>query len=553
MKRGDRQGSWAALRFRGFRSLWIASLVSNFGAIIQTVGASWLMTLLDPRADMVALVLAASTLPILMLALVGGAVADIGNRRTIMLAAQYALFGTSATLSALALLGLVTPWLLLALTFAIGCGTAIYAPSWQASVGDHVPRSHLAGAVALNSMNFNLARTAAPALGGLIVASAGPQGAFIVNTFSYVGLIAVLTLWRPPTRESRVPREPLGTAIAAGLGYARETRALQAILLRGLLIGLCGSAVWSLMPLIARNLLGGGATVYGFALGAFGCGAVAGALAGTPIRRRLSHEHSVRAAMAGFAVAAAMVACGWPIVPEMLALGLAGFAWVVAVSTMMIGVQLTSPRWVVGRTMSLLQMASLGGMAAGAWGWGHLAEMLDLQSALAVSAGTMGLAALVGLARPLPQPSTPELTPLQLPGGPGDDAMPRPLQGPVIVSITYRIAPAHAAAFVAAMADRGRIRRRDGARRWMLLRDVADPQDWTERFEFRTWGDYLRQRDRVTIADSDALELVRSFHDFATGAPRVRRLIAGMSLSATEAAADVGAPIDPYLDGGGAH
>lgn len=548
MREGEDQGTWAALQFGSFRAIWTASLVSNFGSIIQTVGASWLMTMLDPRADMVALVLSATTLPILMLALIAGAVADIGDRRTIMLAAQYAMLVAAVVLAALTLFGAVTPWLLLALTFVIGCGMAIYAPSWQASVGDHVPRSHIAGAVALNSMNFNLARTAAPAIGGIMVTLAGPQGAFVVNALTYVGLIIVLARWRPPPREARLPREPLGTAIAAGLRYVRETRPLMATMIRGFLLGAAGSAIWSLLPLIARDLIGGNATVYGFALGAFGFGAVVGALAGTRLRRVLSHEHSVGCAMTIYAVASALIGLGWPLPASLAALALAGFGWVVSVSTMMIGVQMASPRWVVGRTMSLLQMASLGGMAIGAWGWGHVAEGLGLSAALSLSAAATLIAALVGIVLPLPEPLAPELSPLHTADFAAEEDAPLPFRGPVIISISYRIASVNALAFAAAMAERGRIRRRDGARRWALFRDLADPESWVERFEFRTWGDYMRQRYRLTVADRETLEAVRGFHDFAHGDPVVRRLLAWTAMPESEAEPAV--PIDPYLDDG---
>jgi len=540
--------TWAPLRFGSFRAIWLASLVSNFGSVIQTVGASWLMTTLDPRATMVALVLSATTLPILMLAVMAGAIADIGDRRIIMLTAQYAMLGAAIALATLTLLGFITPWSLLVLTFVIGCGTAIYAPSWQASVGDHVPRPYIAGAVALNSMNTNLARTAAPAIGGMIVALVGSQGAFVLNAFTYVGLIIVLTRWRSPPREAQFPPEPLGTAVAAGLRYVRETPSLMAAMLRGLLLGAGGSAIWGLMPLIARDLIGGDATVYGFVLGAFGSGAVVGALAGTRIRRSLSHEHTVGSAMMVYALASAMIAFGWPLLPSLTILAFAGFGWVVAVSTMMIGVQMASPRWVVGRTMSLFQMALLGGVAAGAWGWGQVAQAIDLQSAFLASAAVMILAAFTGFILPLPQPLMPELSPLRIFDLASEAGAPLPFRGPVIISVSYRIPSTSAHAFAAAMAERGRIRRRDGAQRWALFRDPADPESWVERFEFRTWGDYMRQRHRLTVADRETLEAVRGFHDFGQGDPLVRRLVAWTAVS--DSKAEAVAPTDPYLDDG---
>src|SRR4051794_25200280 len=251
-------GSWRSSTLAPFRhgiflAIWTASLVSNFGSLIQGVGASWLMTSIAPSADMVALGQAASSLPIMLFSLLAGATADVWDRRLVMLVAQVAMLLISAALSALAYFGLVTPWLLLGLTFLLGCGAALYGPAWQPSVGEQVPRHVLPAAIALNSLGFNIARTVGPAIGGIVVAAAGAQAAFLLNALSYIGLIIVLLTWKRPVTPDPLPPETVGAAMRAGLRYVRLSPAIRTVLVRSLAFGLCGSAVWALMPLIARD------------------------------------------------------------------------------------------------------------------------------------------------------------------------------------------------------------------------------------------------------------------------------------------------------------
>src|SRR3954453_4206497 len=307
-RRSWRASTLAPFRHRIFLAIWTASLVSNFGSLIQGVGASWLMTSIAPSADMVALVQAASSLPIMLFSLLAGAAADLWDRRNIMLVAQAAMLLISAALSFLAYLGLVTPWLLLGLTFLLGCGAALYGPAWQSSVGEQVPRDVLPAAVALNSLGFNIARTVGPAIGGSVVAAASAQAAFLLNALSYIGLIVVLLTWKRPAVPSPLPPENVGAAMAAGLRYVRLSPTIRTVLVRSLAFGLCGSAVWALMPLIARDLVGGGPLTYGLLLGAFGAGAVAGALVSTGLRERYAPEGVVSGATLGFAGASVFVA-----------------------------------------------------------------------------------------------------------------------------------------------------------------------------------------------------------------------------------------------------
>ncbi|MET0360998.1 MAG: MFS transporter, partial [Sphingobium sp.] len=273
-----------------FRAIWIANLASNFGTVIQSVGASWMMIALSASAVHVALVQASMTLPITLLALVAGAVADSLDRRMVMMAAQGLMLAASTALAIFAFFGHLTPWLLLLFTFTLGCGTAFNGPAWQASVGEMVPRSAIPGAIALNSLGFNIARSVGPGIGGAIVAAAGAAAAFLVNAVSYLGLIVVLLRWKPDVPERRLPRESLGTAIGAGVRYVALSPHLRLTLGRATIFGLGAASVSALLPLVARDLMAGGPLTFGLLLGAFGIGSVTGALSSGWLRNHLSTE-----------------------------------------------------------------------------------------------------------------------------------------------------------------------------------------------------------------------------------------------------------------------
>jgi MFS family permease len=358
-------------RYRIFRSVWIATLASSFGGTIQGVGAAWMMVALAAPAQMVTLVQASITLPIVMLALVAGALADSFDRRILMIVAQVFMLVVSTALALAAYLDLVTPWLLLLFTFLIGCGAALNAPAWQASVAAMVPREEVPSAVALNSMGFNLARSVGPAIGGLIVAVTGAAAAFAVNALSYVGLIIVLAGWRMEREKRLLPRERLGNAIMSGIRYVAISPNINATLVRGLVTGVGASAATALLPLIARDLLDGGPVIYGLLLGAFGVGAVGGAFWSHHLRIAYSNEMIVRFALAGSALGIATSALSTSLALTMVAMVLCGLGWVLVVSILNATVQMSAPRWVVARALSLYQMATFSGMA-GAPGYGAM-------------------------------------------------------------------------------------------------------------------------------------------------------------------------------------
>ena len=514
----------APFRHDTFRVIWVASLASNFGGLVQAVGAAWMMTSISDSVNMVALVQASTSLPIMLFSLVSGALADNFDRRRIMLIAQCFMLAVSALLTVCTYFGLVTPWLLLLFTFLIGCGTALNNPSWQASVGDMVPRDVLPAAVALNSMGFNIPRSVGPAIGGAIVAAAGAAAAFAANTLSYFALLFALIRWRREVTLSTLPRESMGRAISAGLRYVAMSPNIGKVLFRGFVFGLSASAILALLPLVARDLVAGGPLTYGIMLGAFGLGAIGGALLSARLREHLSSEWIVRIAFAGFAVSALVTASsshGWL---TSLALLLSGAGWVLALSLFNTTVQLSTPRWVVGRALSLYQTTTFGGIAAGSWMWGQAAETYGPANALIASAALMVVGAAIGLRLPLPEFQSLNLDPLNRFSEPLLKLDLKPRSGPIVVMIDYDIADDDVPAFLTAMAERRRIRIRDGAGQWGLMRDLENPTVWTETYHVPTWVEYVRHNQRRTQADAEIGDRLLELHRGETP-PRVHRMI----------------------------
>ncbi|MEO7775165.1 MAG: MFS transporter [Steroidobacteraceae bacterium] len=512
------------MRYPVFRAVWSANILANFGSLIQSVGAAWLMISIAQSADMVALIQASLALPVMLFSLVAGALADNRNRRLVMLGTQFFMLTVSVVLAVVVWAGLITPWLLLLFTFLIGCGSAFNAPAWQASVGDLVPRTELPGAIALNSVGFNIARSVGPAIGGAIVAAAGAAAAFAVNAASYVALIVVLACWRPTYAPGILPRESLGAAMAAGVRYVSMSPAIRTVLLRSAVFGVGSSGLMALMPLVAKELLGGGPLVYGLMLGAFGIGAVTGAVAAAKLRRAFSTEIIVCVACIMFAVAAASAGLSRYLPTTLAALSLAGAGWVLALATFNVAVQLAAPRWVVARALSLYQMAAFGGIAGGSWLWGVIAERESITFSLLICAIVLLACAAFGVWRPLAQSEHLDLDPLRH-WQPPQTAVPVvPRSGPVVITIEYLIREVDHLRFLAAMAERRRIRLRDGALNWRLLRDLSDRELWVERYETPTWLDYLRLNNRMTRMDAVIPESLRALHR-GPDAPRVRRMI----------------------------
>jgi len=409
---------------RVFLALWLASFASNLGNAIQAVGASWLMTSIAPSADMVALVQTATSLPVMLFALIAGAIADLFDRREVMLTAQIAMASASFLLAGLAFAGLVTPWALLFLTFLLGAGVALFGPAMQVTVGEVVPRAELAGAVSLNILGFNVARSLGPAVGGGIVALGGSSAAFVANASSYLVAIIILFLWRRPVPQAAPAQRPVAgsarrvlPAVVEGLRYVGAAPPIRIILLRAAFFTLSGSAAWALMPLVARNLVGGGPSAFGLLLSGLGVGAVIGAVAATGVRRRFSNEAIIRAAGIIFGAACLIVAARPGLTISFVALVMGGAGWVQALAGFSVAGQMWSPRWVVGRVAATINATIFGGLALGSWIWGHVAEAIGLAPAIAGSGLLMIVLPLVGLIIPLPRNE--DADPAAMPPRPG--------------------------------------------------------------------------------------------------------------------------------------
>jgi MFS family permease len=517
-------GIMAPLGHSVFRRIWLASLLSNLGILIQGVGAAWAMTQMASSADKVALVQTALMLPIMLISMPAGAIADMHDRRVVaMVSLVIALVGATV-LTVLAWLDLVTPNILLALCFVVGSGMALFGPAWQSSVSEQVPAETLPAAVALNGISYNIARSFGPAIGGIVVASAGAVAAFALNALFYLPLLVVLFLWDRVSEPSRLPRERLNRAIVSGVRYINHSPSIKIVLTRTLVTGIIGGSVSALMPLVARDLLHGGAQTYGIMLGAFGMGAVLGALNIGEVRKRMSGEAAVRTCAISMAGAIAAVAISKQPVVTAAALVLAGAVWMLAIALFNIGVQLSAPRWVAGRSLAAFQAAIAGGIAIGSWGWGRLTDSAGVEIALLVSAGLMLLSPLLGLWLRMPPIGARNEDAAETLADPEVRLSLTPRSGPLVVEIEYRVAQENARAFHNVMQDVQLSRQRNGAYGWSIARDIADPELWTERYHCPTWLDYLRQRNRATQSERELHLNAMAFH-LGPEPIRVRRML----------------------------
>ncbi len=493
---------------------------------MHDASAAWLMTSLAPSPLMVSLMQTATTLPFFLLALPAGALADIVDRRRLLISTQVWMLLAATALGIMTLLGLVGPWTLLALTFCIGLGNALNAPAWQAITFDLVPRAELGAAVALSGVSINVARAVGPALGGLLVAMIGTGWVFLLNAASFVGVVAVLVSWRrEAATASRLPPEDVPGAMRAGVRYIRHAAPFRAVLVRTAVFVVPASAVWALLPLFARRALGLSATGYGLLLGCLGSGAIIGALALPRLRSRVTSDRVVAFATIGFAAVSGFVAVAREPVMAGAALFIGGVAWIAAMSTLNVAAQSAVPAWVRARALAVGMLAVQGGLAVGGLLWGFVAQHESIPVALAGGAATLIVGAIVarrfqlhGLSN-LDLSSDPRWTLPQIACELDGD------EGPVLVTLEYRIDRADEDAFLRAVRRLEAIRRRDGAIRWSIYQDTAEPDRWLETFVVESWLEHLRQHERVTAGDRVMLEVAFRFHRGDDG-PRVRHHIA---------------------------
>ncbi|HKX79522.1 MAG TPA: MFS transporter [Novosphingobium sp.] len=528
-----------------YRLMWMTGLLANLGQLIQNVGAAWEMTRLTGSAEMVALVQSAAMLPLMLVALPAGAIADMFDRRKVAIAGLSFAGLSAALLTLAALFGMTSPALLLGSCFLIGSGVALYAPAWQSSVREQVSAAHLPAAIALNSISYNVARSVGPAIGGVLLASLGAAAAFGANVLLYLPLILALLAWRRTPVPSRLPGEHIGRAIVSGVRYVFHSPPIRIVLARTFLSSVAGASIAALLPFVARDLIGGGALTYGLLLGCYGVGAIGGAMCLHQLRTRFAPEAGVRGCMLIAGLMTVIVAFS-PLLPlTCLALAIFGAVWMLIASLFNVGVQLSAPRWVAARAVSCYTCAITGGIALGAWAWGYAAVHVGTAPALYGSAAAIALVSFLGVISPMPRIDGPVIEREGSLHLPEISLALTHRSGPIVIEVDYRVRRENAREFYNAMRDVRRGRLRTGGFDWSLSRDISDPERWTERYHCPTWGDYLRQRDRLTAADIQAHEYAQSFNADGGRKQNIRRMLE-RPLGSVRYRADTP---DPLLDG----
>jgi MFS family permease len=505
---------WAPFAHRAFRWLWIGVFISYIGTWMQTVGAQWLLVDAPNAATLVSLVQAANTLPVMLLALPGGVLADSFDRRWLLFTVQVYFFTVGILLTVLTVAGLMPPALLLAFTFAIAIGAAVQLPAWQSLIPELVPRTQLRAATRLEMVSVNLARAAGPALAGLVIAVFGVPVVFGLNAFSVVFLAGALLLWRRAPAQSDVPRERFVPALRAGGRYVWHEPVIRRILLRVMLFITPGMALWALLPLVASQRLGLGAAGYGALFGALGAGAIVAALVLGRLRNHLSTNGLL--AVAGVLFAAAMVVI--VLVPSfwaaMVVLVFAGLAWTGVISTLNAELQLFLPVWVRARGLAIYMVNFTGSMTVGALIWGLVAEGLGLQLTFFIAAGVMLVGVILGFFRRVSETGHLDREPAIYWGEPRLAFDPEPNAGAVLVTVEYTVAPEREAAFLEAMDRLRRSRLQTGATRWELYRDGDRPDRFVELFSVPSWEEHQRQHEgRLTVTDQGVEEAALAFSD----------------------------------------
>ncbi len=511
----------APLRVPAYRRIWTAAVVSHLGTFLQMTAAPWLMLELTGSAFMVSLVTTFLLLPRLLLTLPAGALADVVDRRTLLIVGNLIGSSSVAAMAVLAGVGALTPTLLLALTLLLGSGTAIAMPAFQTLVPDLVPRPLLPQAITLNSGAFNVARAVGPALGGLLVAAGLVSASFGLNALSFLVVVAVL-LTLPRDQVERVvgqSRRHLLRATAVGVRYARFTRDIRILLVVTAVFTLTAASVQALLAPVVVDLGLGGAA-YGLIWGCMGAGALVGVATRERARIRLG-ARMVPASILLFGVGGVTLGLAPNGVTAGAGMSLAGLAWVWVLITLNATVQLMAPTWVRSRVVSLYALV-VGIQPVGAFLAGALAERTGSGMAVAVATAITLILGMVALRLDLPvlgrveEPRSAGLEVL-------DEHLRVEVRGPTVVTRSWVIDETHVERFLAGMREARRIRRRTGARRWDLHQDALEPQRFTEVVRYAAWDEQMVQRTRLDARD---LEVLRALRDMdVRGAPTTRHLM----------------------------
>jgi MFS family permease len=516
----------APLRHRLFRVLWLANVVVSLGVWMQNTGAGWLMATLTPDALMVSMVQAATITPVFLLALPAGAIGDIVDRRLLILVTQTWMLGSAALLTGLTLGGVTGPWGLLALTFAIGLGSAINNPSWGSVMAEAVPRADLAQAIALNGVGFNLARAVGPAIAGFLLLAGGPGLTFGLNALTYLAVIGVLITWHRRRRTPALPPEKLSGAMRAGVRFVRHTPSMRAAMIRAAAFFAPCAGPWGVLPLVVREQLHLGAGFYGTLLGLMGIGGVTAGLLLPQLRNRASRGAIVFGATLISCAGMAMLSLATHWLVASVAMYLFGLGWVAAASITQGAAQLAAPAWVRSRALAIYQLASNFALAGGTFFWGWVGTKLGLSTALMVAAG---IGALIAVAARSFRLDSGEATSGPVPARPASETESIAPELVPVLGVTrdrvmetqhYHVDPARKDAFLAAMIELRDVRGRAGAILWNLGEDISNPNHWVELWWMESWTDHLREAGR--LSDDDRAALGRAM-DFDTGSEPLKQ------------------------------
>ncbi|MCB1527383.1 MAG: MFS transporter [Hyphomicrobiaceae bacterium] len=521
----ENDSPWAPFGQRAFAVLWWATMLSNMGTWMHDVGAGWLMTTLDSTPNIVAAVQAATTLPVVLFALPAGAIADIVDRRRLLISVNLFMALTAASLALLLMFGAVTPTILLVFTFLLGTGAAFIAPTWQAIIPSLVPRQQLPAAIALNSVGINVSRATGPAIAGFLIVSIGMVAPFALNALSFIGIIAALVWWRPPpVAPSSLPHERFASAMVVGLRYGLNSGPLKATLIRAGAFFMFASALWALLPLIARELLGGDARLYGILLASIGAGAVLAAFALPTIKAHLGPNTSVAAGCAGTAVSLAILAITHDKFVAIGAAALAGVCWTGVLSSLYVSAHVSLPEWVRARGLSIYLIVFFGSMSLGSIIWGQVATLTSIETALLIA--SVGIAAFIPLTwrAKLNQGDALDLNPsMHWPATSTFEGNANG-RGRVMIQITYKIAEPDRSRFLQLMQELSKSRRRHSAYDWAIVESLETPGTFVETWFEASWVEHMRHHERISMADKVIQDQIRRLHQ-NDGPPVVRHFM----------------------------
>jgi len=503
---------WNTLRHRAFRGFWIASTVYFIGGAMQAMAAAWMMVERTGSTFLAALVQTAVFLPMFLLSLPAGVMADTTDRRRLLMVSLATQAVAVVLLAALVVTDLAGGGTILFLTFVAGCCAAMLSPAWNSTVAEILPREELPQAIVAMSVAYNAARALGPALAGLVYAWFGGGWVFALAVSGTVVMMAAVRRWPPrPHPPSRLPAERLWGGTLAGLRYAWHSRTILAQLVRTAAFSAAGSALWALLPAIGAQRLGLRAEGFGLLIGCLGTGAVAIGLVMGPLTKRVGLEALVATSCMVFAAVMLVAALSRWAAPVYLALFVGGAAWMAVMATFNTATQTSAPPWVRSRATAMHVLSALGSFAIGSAFWGAVASIGSLPLALCSAAAAMLAGMLLARRFPLRMGEAHEVTQAT----PFEDLLlahePDPEAGPVAVELGYRIAAVDAPAFLSAIEQLRAPRRRDGATFWRVYRDLGDPTRYVERFIVTSWADYLHQRARATLADQELEARVRAF------------------------------------------